>query len=43
MTARTGFAAADLDLVFCAEGYAIDVHLRLEATDAELTDLMNSV
>lgn len=34
-------APADLDLIFCDEGYNFDVRLRPEATDAELTALMN--
>lgn len=33
-------APADLDVVFCDEGYTFDVHLPPEATDAELADLM---
>ncbi|MFD5057910.1 hypothetical protein [Streptomyces sp. NPDC058394] len=36
-------APADLDLIFCDEGYNFDVRLRTEATDAELTALMNDV
>ncbi|WP_329035680.1 hypothetical protein OHT61_05920 [Streptomyces sp. NBC_00178] len=34
-------APADLDLIFCDEGYTFDVRLGPEATDAELTALMN--
>lgn len=34
-------APADLDLIFCDEGYNFDIRLRPEATDAELTALMN--
>jgi hypothetical protein len=33
-------APADLAVVFCDEGYNFDIHLRPEATDAELTDPM---
>ncbi|MEV5479266.1 hypothetical protein [Streptomyces sp. NPDC052207] len=33
-------APAHLDVVFCDEGYTFDVHLRPEATDAEMTGLM---
>ncbi|WP_371796300.1 hypothetical protein [Streptomyces sp. NBC_01718] len=36
-------APADLDLIFCDEGCNFDVRLRTEATDAELTALMNNV
>jgi len=34
-------APADLDLIFCDEGYNFDIRLRPEVTDAELTALMN--
>ncbi|MFC9622763.1 hypothetical protein ACFTXM_23135 [Streptomyces sp. NPDC056930] len=34
-------APADVDLIFCDEGYNFDVRLRPEATDAELIALMN--
>ncbi|WP_433398448.1 hypothetical protein [Streptomyces sp. CA-146814] len=36
-------APADLDLIFCDEGYNFDVRLRTEATDAELTALMGNL
>ncbi len=35
-------APADLDLVFCDEGYTFDVHLRAGATEAELTGLVDA-
>jgi hypothetical protein len=34
-------APADLDLIFCDEGYTFDIRLRPEAADAELGALMN--
>ncbi|WP_017582351.1 hypothetical protein [Nocardiopsis valliformis] len=36
-------APADLDLVFCDEGYTFDVQLRAGATEADLTDLVDAV
>ncbi|WP_432151510.1 hypothetical protein [Streptomyces sp. bgisy029] len=36
-------APADLDLIFCDEGYNFEVRLRTEATDAELTALMSNL
>ncbi|MFE2021371.1 hypothetical protein ACFW9O_25315 [Streptomyces sp. NPDC059499] len=33
---------ADLDLIFCDEGYNLDVRLKPEATDAELTAVMSN-
>lgn len=39
---RAGPGKADLDLVFCDEGYTFDVQLRAGATEAELTDLVNA-
>lgn len=37
-----GLTPANLDLVFCDEGYAFDVRLRAGTTEAELTDLVNA-
>jgi hypothetical protein len=34
-------APADLELVFCDEGYNFDLRLRWEATDAELIELIS--
>ncbi|WP_432189934.1 hypothetical protein [Streptomyces sp. Tue6028] len=35
-------APADLDVVFCDQGYTFDVQLRAGTTEAELTDLVNA-
>ncbi|MGD1225807.1 hypothetical protein AB9Q10_46175 [Streptomyces krungchingensis] len=35
-------APADLDVVFCDQGYTFDVQLCAGTTEAELTDLVNA-